>query len=274
MVHKFFFNSECLSECNNVHTFAKLFSDTVIEFKSLIDDEKLNIEKGIITEKMPSEISIGKSFSLQKVIDTLENRELRTLAYSYLKNYPIEDHISFEKEDELLEKDYFIKIDGNEHEALYLSFVSKNNGFLFTVALHEDLKQNTLSLVPKTGTENLYVNNLHGERINTDFIKECIEELNHEKLSLKDKLKNLLGNYVFSSGFKREFIKLTTPQQTSIIDCFEKAKKRNLVTPFYPDTKIIKDVTPKNNKCNVYELRVYVPSALRVYFNESSYDHK
>jgi len=39
--------------------------------------------------------------------------------------------------------------------------------------------------------------------------------------------------------------------------------------PFYPDTHIIKDVTPEKSRCNVYELRVYTPTALRVYFNES-----
>ena len=52
------------------------------------------------------------------------------------------------------------------------------------------------------------------------------------------------------------------------IIAFVKAKNRGFKSPFYPDTKIIKDVTPAKFKCRIMELRVYTPIALRVYFCE------
>lgn len=65
------------------------------------------------------------------------------------------------------------------------------------------------------------------------------------------------------------FKNLDESAQISIIDEFKKAKNRGLATPFYPDTKIIKDVSPDNYILKVMELRVYTPIALRIYFNES-----
>jgi len=89
-------------------------------------------------------------------------------------------------------------------------------------------------------------------------------------LSKYEKLKSILENSYSSSNFKKDFNNLPENSQQSIIDEFIKAKKRGLVTFFYPDTKIIKDVSPLNYKCKVYELRVYTPIALRVYFNENN----
>lgn len=82
-----------------------------------------------------------------------------------------------------------------------------------------------------------------------------------------DKLINLLGNYKVSEYFRKAFIKLSKNIQVSIIEEFQKAEKRNLITRFFPDTKIIKDVS-LSKKCTILELRVYSPVALRVYFNE------
>jgi hypothetical protein len=87
-------------------------------------------------------------------------------------------------------------------------------------------------------------------------------------LSNIDKLKEIVNNYKFSSSFEKEFKDLSVDVQKSIIDYFIKAKERNLVTPFGPDTKIIKDVTQSNFQYKILELRVYTPVALRVYFNE------
>ena len=87
-------------------------------------------------------------------------------------------------------------------------------------------------------------------------------------LSNIEKLKRVIPNYSFYPSFEREFKDLNANLQDSIINEFIKAKQRNLKTPFSPDTKIIKDVSPKEAKCAVMELRVYTPVALRVYFCE------
>ena len=84
-----------------------------------------------------------------------------------------------------------------------------------------------------------------------------------------EKLKIVIPNFKFSNTFEREFLKCTSKMQLSIIDEFIKAKNRNLVTPFFPDTKIIKDVTQENFDHKILELRVYNPVAIRVYFNDS-----
>lgn len=83
------------------------------------------------------------------------------------------------------------------------------------------------------------------------------------------KLSSIVSNIRFSSKFEKEFENLNDNVQESIINGFFKAKSRGLKTPFYPDTKIIKDVSLSNGKCTVMELRIYSPVALRVYFNES-----
>lgn len=84
------------------------------------------------------------------------------------------------------------------------------------------------------------------------------------------KLNAIVDNFNFSANFKRDFSKLDDEVQISIIQEFLKAKNRGLVTPFYPDTKIVKDVSLANAKCKVMELRVYRPLAIRVYFNENN----
>jgi putative component of toxin-antitoxin plasmid stabilization module len=82
-----------------------------------------------------------------------------------------------------------------------------------------------------------------------------------------EQLTAFLGNSVSTKNFERSYYSLSSEAQKSIEEEFEKAANRNLATRFYPDTKIVKDVSV-SKKCTVYELRVYQPVALRVYFNE------
>lgn len=93
---------------------------------------------------------------------------------------------------------------------------------------------------------------------------------NYNFSSNLDKLKLVIQNYNSNPSFEKDFNNLSNNIQESIIEQFDKAKGRGFVTPFFPDTKIIKDVSPNNYKCKVLELRVYSPTALRVYFNESN----
>jgi hypothetical protein len=85
-----------------------------------------------------------------------------------------------------------------------------------------------------------------------------------------DKLKDILGSTVYNKNFVNNFSGFSSDVQISIIEEFKKAKRRKLMTPFFPDTKIIKDVTSNNHNVKVMELRVYHPMAIRVYFNESA----
>ncbi len=271
-MHKFYFN-DCLPICSNQHEFINCLEKTLREFKKLTD-EGINIEKAIITEKLPSTMLLGNHYSLGDSINKISDNTLKRLAFYYFQKYPIDAYFSLEGDviDRLLTLNYGINIDKSSLIALNLAMVHQNNGFIFTTALHDDLKQHLLCLKPnltlKVEEPNLEIHNLFGEEENTRIIREKIVSLNNLNLSNIENLKQVLGDFIFSSKFERDFLGLNDAEQTSIIDDFEKAKKRKLLSPFYPDTKIIKDVTPDKPKCNVYELRVYTPTVLRVYFNE------
>ncbi len=268
-MHKFFFNNETLPPAQNIRDFVEAFSKTLLAFNELIEKSDLKIERGIVTEKAPSEISLG-DFNLLEVLDNIEDPPLKRLAYACFKNdYPIAQFFTIDREEEFLEKEYTFLVADQEMEALYLAYIAENKGFIFTAALNNDLKKDTLDVVAKDGTA-VQVYNLYGEASNTEFIEQYIKKLNAEAFSLLEKLEEILGNHVFSSAFLKGFEKLTPPEQISIIDKFEQAKNRELSTPFYPDTKIIKDVSPSNADTKVYELRVYSPTALRVYFHEGT----
>lgn len=103
--------------------------------------------------------------------------------------------------------------------------------------------------------------------------KQIIDNFSYENwcyqsLSNFEKLKIELVDCSFSNSFENEFNRLKKDVQISIVEEFNKARIRGKFTPYYPDTKIIKDVSPTDAKCSVMELRVYTPVALRVYFCE------
>lgn len=87
--------------------------------------------------------------------------------------------------------------------------------------------------------------------------------------TLFERLDLVIGKNTKSASFTKEFLELSDESQLSIIELFERAKARNFSTPFYPDTKIVKDVTQEKFTFHVRELRVYLPVALRLYFHEA-----
>ena len=233
------------------------------------EEEKNNLEyEGIVTEKMPSEMSLG-SFTLKEVIDKLPNRALRRIAYSHFVKHPIDQHFKIDREEEFLEKEYFTLIGGDEYNTLYLSYVQAYKGFLFTVAVHNDLKTNSLCLTSRSGGASVFIDNLYGKQSNTEYIVSCIKKINEENLNIFEKIKSELNKPIITTAFGRDFKKLTNEQKESILKGFIEAKERGLTTDFYPDERLIKDVTPKNKSINVFELRVYSSTALRVYFHEN-----
>lgn len=268
-MHKFYFN-ECLLPGYSERDFIQHLATTIIEFNTLAK-KNLDVDKAIITEKLPEETTIH-GVNLKKAILALPDRETKRLAFNYFIKSPIAEHLPVDNDLEILENEYrFCELD-----AINLAIIKQHNGFLFTLPVADDLKKDQLAIVGK-GDSSFVIDNLYGNPSNTLVIEKCIEKLNLESLSNYDQLKALLGDCVLSPLFEKLFFRATDEVQRSIIDYFQDAKKRNLPTPFYPDTKIIGDVTPSNRRGNtsqekevrVYELRVYTPVALRVYFYES-----
>jgi hypothetical protein len=268
-MHKFYFN-DCLPVCSNQHDFIEHLSNTLTEFSKL-SSEDLRIEKAVITDNLPSTMYYGNTFSLAESIEGIKDGVLKRLAYTYFNKYPVQDYFGTNEDvdTELLTHDYKIEVNNESYSATNLAVVKHNNGFAFTVPLHEDLKVNLLRLKAQSDEgSNLEVHSLYGATENIDAIRVEIIRLNSQSFSNIEKLKLTLGNCELSSGFEKAFSRIGNLAQQSIIEDFEKAKKRESTTPFFPDTRIIKDVSPSQAKCKVLELRVNSPFALRVYFNE------
>ncbi len=272
-MYTFFFNSELLLHCSNLTLFNTYFSQTLLAYKSLIDDDKLKVEKNIITEKLPTELSLGE-FSLAQAINELTDPSLKRMAYNYFTKYPIENFCIINED--LLEKEYIFFIEQQEIKTLYLAQIASVQGLLFSIALHEELKDNDLKLLnKKDGNDVLSIKNLFCRKNqsqiehNAAFIKAYIETEIFKGMDLFEQLEQLL-NARCSGKFKSEFEKLEKNERQSIIDLFARAKNENSTPNFLPDGNMVKDVTPDNVKDNIriYELRVYSPTALRVYFYE------
>ena len=264
-MHKFYFN-ECLPQ-NTVSLvdFTSLLSNTIKEFDTLVK-KAINVDKGIFLEKETEKTNFSK-FSLKNAILSIPNteRETRTLAFAYFTKYPIKYHLQSDEIDEkILVEEYSFE----DMDATNLAIAKHNDCFLFSVAVHDCIKKHPLLIEGKS--DDLSLDNLYGEKGNTHQIELLIHKINAESLELFEQLKAELNSPIYSSAFEKEFLSETDEVQKSIIDMFIHAKNRGLATPYYPDNNSIKDVTPDNNKkkARVYELRLYHPKALRVYFFE------
>lgn len=267
-MHKFYFN-ECLPNGISQPVFTECLATTLEEFKDLLEKD-IDIESAVITHQLPSESTYSfnnANYSLLDVIDGLPSDEIRNFAYAVFNRYPLGAY--FDDTDEvLILQDWFLTVSGVDLNALNLAIVAAGEGVAFSLPLAVDLKRSPLAISERTSDQTRDVWNLFGEATNTTYLVNIITDINAARLGLFAQLKVLLGDCVLSAQFTTEFGYLTIAEQRSILTYFNKAIDRNLKTRFYPDTKIVKDVTPESHKCRVYELRIYLPTAIRVYFNE------
>jgi len=266
---QYFYFNECFPLEDGIHTVIKQFAVTLNEFNTLLKKE-IGIDQAIITEKLPSDISLGAAINLQTVIQNIPNLELRNLAFSLFIKYPIHGHFNLADDisNDLLEKDYSLSVGGNSYDALNLAITYHGSGFLFTTATHKDLKKNQLRCTSTLDDSVIDVENLFGEENNTTYIEDRIRSREIASKSLWDQLLATLGKCHYNNSFKRDFEGLRDVEKESVITAFNDAIDRKLSSRFYPDTKHIADVTPQKAKQVVYELRIYTPTAIRVYFME------
>jgi len=269
-MENFYFN-ECLPQKYTFTDYLKKFCNTLAEFK-IIDDKFPALEKSVTIQKLPSDLKIGSDYTLQDIIEAIENKDSKTIAFAYFNRYPIDKHFIIEHEqvEVLLKENYSIQVDGENLDALNLSIVSIHEGILFTSCIHEDVKKDTLSIISEDTSNIISLSNLYGNPQNTSYIIQKIEKIIHAKLSIFEQIILLLGNCIYSTAYERDFYKLSLIEQQSILEEFSKAVARNLASPLFPDTKLVKDVTQSGQNKTIYELRIYTPNALRVYFHEGS----
>jgi hypothetical protein len=200
----------------------------------------------------------------------LSLRDLRKYAFALFRKYPIEKYFDTENEDYLIETDFIIYIADLPYNALNPQIVRENEGSLFSLALHEDLCRDELSII-NNGTREFIVLNLFGSKNNTWFIDRKINETILSKAGNFEKLKLSIGECLCSERFENSFNNIPSQIQDSVIQHFIKAKKRNGSTCFFADGDLIKDVTPEQETAiKVFELRIFNPVAYRVYFYESA----
>ncbi len=265
-MNKFYFN-ECLPDALPYGiTFQKEFEKLIEAFNRLQQQKNLKIDTYIVTANLPSHINVC-GFNLVETIKNIRKRDLKRIAYSYFTKYPISDYFPVSEVNE-------IDLIGNNYnfqgrDAINLAIIAFAEGILCTIPIEKSLKENIISLVADDNST-ITVNNFFGEPENLSYIERYINAININKLSKFEQLESILGNCIRDKSFEKDFFNADEKVQESIVNHFIRAKDRLLLSSFQPDFVIIKDVTPTNNKkkIKVYELRVFSPIALRVYFYE------
>ncbi len=224
---------------------------------------------GIITDRVPEKLILNSvNFSLADCIRFLE-REIKKIAFSYFGKYPIEKFYARIDIDNLLDKEYIIIINNLSIDATNAKIVQDNEGILFTLPIHDELKKNTLIIFDKA-KQTCKVLNQYGADANTTFISEFIQADIVKRADGFEKLLAMVGDCKYDTRFKMDFDNLTSATQKKLLSHINQAIERKAQTRFYPDDEKIKDVTPaKERAVKVFELRVFEPVAVRMYFYEA-----
>lgn len=263
-MHNFCFN-DCIPKDVGQTEAIKALSDTLKEYDN-VKSEFPNEVEGVFTSQQPSKIMLGSS-ALIDCITQLEY-DKQTIAFDAFTKHPI-DKLLESDDDDLLENEYIIKVGDTSYDAMSAKVAADNDGILFSLGLHKDLKKNVIDIISNANAT-IQIDNLFGETKNTNYIINLIKQAIRAKLGNFEKLLEIVGNNVYSDRFERAFKKASKPIQDSVIEHFQKAIERNGYSPFYADGDLIKDVSPQKSKYSVFELRIFSPVAYRVYFHEGT----
>jgi hypothetical protein len=268
MVH-FYFN-DCYPSSEREDLLVKLLEDSISHY-SKIKKEYAEFIVGIITYARPTEIILkNQNFSLADCIKYLE-KDTRKLAYASFNKYPIENYLAVNDIDSLILGNFTITLNQTGYNALNPKIVHENNGSLFSMPVIQDLRNNTLTIQEQNTSNQYEVKNLFGEASNTEYLLEFVRDEFLESLSGFDKFKALIGNCSYLKRFEDDFNDLSSSIQKKLIDTIENAINRKLPSRFSPDNDVIKDITPEKEKSiKLFELRIFNPAPIRLYFYETS----
>ncbi len=246
----------------------KLLSATLTHYDSIRQKFPTTVD-GIVTDRLPERVFLNaENFSLKKCIEQLD-RELLKIASRNFGKYPVEEHYNQVDIDMLLGGGFTISINKVEHDATNAKIVQNNNGVLFTLPVHDELKKNAITISDKT-KQTCEALNQYGADSNTTFISDYIQADIVKRADGFDKLLALVGHCEHDARFKEDFENLTYSTQKKMLSHVQHAIERKATTRFYPDDEKIKDVTPEKEKgIKIFELRVFEPVAIRMYFYET-----
>lgn len=262
--------NDCFEKTYDINTIKACLYNSLIHFKE-ISKKYPNQIKGILTDRSPNDILVGIDLSLASVILML-NRDEKNYALKNFTKYPIEDFYPDLDIDNILSKSYTLKINQHHYDALCAKINHMHDGFLFSLALNDDLKKNQLGIFENKENE-IFIDNLYGFQTNSEYnIKKIEDKIQSAKIGF-EKFITLFDNPIYFNSFEEEFNSLTNDTQEAIYQKFSRAKERNLPTNFSADKDLIKDVTiEKEKEVKIYELRIFEPVCVRLYFFEESKD--
>ena len=258
-MHKFYFN-ECLP-AKPSGSLQEVFEKSIYGFNQLIKDNP-DIEKGIITHKDPSEVSICDQ-TIASLIKSIGDPTLRRIAYSYFTKFPID---SLYEVDDIFDTENFDVIYlYDEREALNLAIAHKMDWFLYSLPLDDNLCNDQLTIQADT-VDDIEIHNWYGA--NSTYIAQ---EVRNRSIVLEDKLDELKNNFegkscYLSSEFIKKFNSLGGVIQEFVINKFTDADNKNLLFPAQPGSNLIKSCRGKDNG-ETYELKSQSFGAIRIYFS-------
>jgi len=259
--------NDAITPINNKVKFSSLLADSILQYLQI---KRKYPEQcmGIVTENNISQISVFKNeLSLFDCISSLD-KQIRAIGFRLFTKYPFEEVLLKINEKDLVQNQYSTIVNGIAYDAFNHKIVYDNSGILFTVPTHNDLEKDRIVFSENKTTE--FENpNLFGRNGNTANILTHITKILQERLNGFDKFKVLFNKLHYKAKSKKEFESFPISVQESVITHLEKAKARMGNTDYFADGGLIKDVTPtKENEISIYELRLFDPLALRIYFYE------
>jgi hypothetical protein len=242
--------------------------ESLLEFKIIFDKYPIHV-KVILTDRTPCNISMGNNKFLSDIILLLD-RDQKNYALKNFTKYPIENFYPELNIEEILKIEYSIEVNNKHHDALCAKINYLHDGFLFSLALHDDLKKDKICIFENKIKKD-YIDNLYGNSKNTTYNLSIIEnKIQNSKVGF-EKFLSLFKKVSHFQSLKEEYLQLTSETQEVIYQKLVKAKGRNLPTSFASDKSLIKDVTPSDeNDIKLFELRIFDPVAVRLYFYEES----
>lgn len=260
----FFFN-DCLPNNRNIEEYSLALHNTILAYKELSKKHEICV----VASDNQDCLQLAPLITLKLCILDIKNKEERTYALRMFNKYPIGKFCDDSQATEwLLNENFKISIDGSNKDAINLALTAYSNGMLFSLGLCDDLRSNKLNLSGEK--EDCEIYNLYGEYSNTEYIDEELNSINESGKSLLEKIKEEIGGDVHvRETFIEDFNRIIPYKQKSILDKFSQVSKYKKLHPIYVDNKNIKDVTPTNGKKGpMYELRIFSPCVLRVYFTQ------
>lgn len=271
MIYAYF--NDCLPRNLTIKTYANALEQTARGLKSLYDKmpEGENIIGGIITNSEISQYLLdGNNISLEHCLKQINDRDLRSLLFSWMTNYPETAFFKEKIDDEaILSEDYHLIFDDDKQNAINLILAKINGAFLLSLNLHKVLGVSSIEV--QGNNKNVAVDNLYGkEKENINFIAQVIKSAYKDTLDTQQQIEAILQKFVKHNCYDTEYSKLSNIEQNAILKRWKEAKEKSLLNPFMPDKDVIKKTEgPEKQERNigpVYELRVRKPRELRVYF--------